>query len=161
MMLCSVPAERFVADMDELGVDASGAASHMKEGKKRARSISKREPSVAADDDMADDGEAAPTRGRSLPRPGFRSPRGASTSRAPSDEPRSRSRSRARNASRGEPLPGEGFKDAKQKVSVIINGVMDGFVVYFAFAVELLKYRILSPAHGNMATMRFVSIFTV
>ena len=129
-----VSAERFVADMDELGVDASGAASHMKEGKKRARSISKREPSVAADDDMADDGEAAP-------RPGFRSARGASTSRAPSDEPRSRSRSRARNASRGEPLPGEGFKDAKQKVSVLNNAM---YAVHLTFDVWAVASHMVS-----------------
>ncbi len=109
-----VSTERFKADMGALGVDAEVAASHMKEGKKRARSISKRDPSVGAEDDMVDDD--TPKRGRSLPRPGFRSPRGASSSRAPSDEPRSRSRSRARNASQGEPIPGEGFKDAKQKV---------------------------------------------
>lgn len=125
--LLGISGSTFEKHMEGVGVDPSAALATMKaNAKKRGRSLTRREEGggdMEDDEDEDVDGEDVSTRGRSSgrrtgtttsPRPGFRIPRGSS--KPPVDEPRSRSRSRARNASRGEPVPGEGFRDAKQKV---------------------------------------------
>jgi hypothetical protein len=129
-MVLGMKAADFAEHLDTLGVDSAGIQKRMKEAKgvKRGRSLTRRGEPVESDDDMSDDGdERASVGGKAMrtastgSRKGFRAPRSLSKARAAAagaveDEPRSRSRSRARNASQGEPLPGEGFKNAKQKV---------------------------------------------
>lgn len=118
--------DKFAEHLEAVGIEADSIKSNLK---KRGRSLTRKGAADSGDDsasDMEDVGSVRTGSVASKPskKKGFRTQRSLSRARAVAaaggsvePEPRSRSRSRARNASRGEPEQGEGFKDAKQKVS--------------------------------------------